>query len=174
MFEPRYAWKRSLRERLSRRSALTAAAAAFVLFYPIYTVVESAITHGIHQTGNLLIVDMKAMSDFNMDQANGATADIPRYYRDLDGKRVMLAGEMWLPDTASGPLDRFQLCYSISSCCFNGPPKVQHFVKATVLPGHDVEFTQGIVNVVGTLHVGVERGDGLVKSVYRMDVEKVQ
>jgi hypothetical protein len=66
------------------------------------------------------------------------------------------------------------LCYSISSCCFNGPPKVQHFVKATVLPGHDVEYSQGIVNVVGTLHVGVERGDGLVKSVYRLDVENVQ
>jgi hypothetical protein len=51
---------------------------------------------------------------------------------------------------------------------------VQHFVKATVLPGHDVEYSQGIVNVVGTLHVGVERGDGLVKSVYRLDVENVQ
>jgi hypothetical protein len=159
---------------LTWRSALTAAAAAFVLFYPIYTVLESAISHGIHQAGALLVVDMKAMSDFNLDQSNGSTTDIPRYYRDLDGKRVMLAGEMWLPDSASGPLGRFQLCYSISSCCFNGPPKVQHFVKATVLPGHDVEYSQGIVNVVGTLHVGVERGDGLVKSVYRLDVENVQ
>ena len=121
----------------------------------------------------MLVVDMKSMSNFNFDQTNGATADIPTCYRNLDGKRVMLAGEMWAPDSATGSVGRFQLVYSISNCCFNGPPRVQHFVTATVEPGKDVQYAQGVVNVVGTLHVGVERADGQVKSVYRMDVEKV-
>jgi hypothetical protein len=162
------------RSRVNWRTALTVAAAAFVLVYPIYNVLEQAITHGIHEAGGLLVVDMKAMSDFNLDQVNGSTEDIPRPYRQLDGKRVMLAGEMWAPDSAAGNLDRFDLCYSVANCCFAGPPRVQHFVKATVLPGHRVEFSQGVVNVVGTLHVGVERADGQVASVYRIDVEKVE
>ena len=156
------------------RGLLCGAAAGFVLVYPIYTALEAAITHGISRRGDLLVVNMKQMSDFNLDQINGQTQDIPKAYRQLDGQRVMLAGEMWAPDTASGAVSRFQLCYSISNCCFNGPPRVQHFVKATVEPGHEVEYEPGVVGVIGTLHVGVERAGGAVASVYRMDVEKVE
>jgi hypothetical protein len=166
----KFAW----RDKMSWRTGLAIAAAAFVLFYPIYCVLETAISHGIHPRGDILVVDMKAMSDFNLDQTQGQTSDIPVYYRRLDGKRIELAGEMWSPDSAASSVGKFQLVYSIASCCFSGPPKVQHFVKATVEPGHAVDFRQGIVNVVGTLHVGVERADGQVQSVYRMDVEKVE
>jgi hypothetical protein len=156
------------------RTAATVAAAGFVLLYPVYDLLDQAITHGITQRGDLLVVNMKAMSNFNLDQSNGNTTDIPLPYRQLDGKRVMLAGEMWVPTSSGGPLDQFQLVYSINSCCFNGPPRVQHFVKATVEPGKQVEYSQGVVNVVGTLHVGVEREGGQIDSVYRMDVEKVE
>jgi hypothetical protein len=173
MLQVRTQWRSSRKPRLTLRAALTFAAAAFVLTYPIYTAIELAITHGIHEKGGLLEVDMKAMSDFNLDQVNGLTTDIPRPYRQLDGKRVMLAGEMWGPDTASGAVDHFTLVYSIQRCCFSGPPRVQHFIKATVLPGRKVEYYQGVVNVVGTLHVGVERSGGQIDSVYRLDVERV-
>jgi hypothetical protein len=169
MLQPRNDWRK-----ISLQTAVMIAAGAFVLAYPIYNVLEQAVTHGIHQRGDLLVVDMKAMSDFNFDQSNGQTTDIPPPFRRLDGQRVMLAGEMVMPNTATGSLDRFQLCYSIANCCFAGPPRVQHFVYARVLPGRNVAYTQGVVNVVGTLHVGVERADGQVSSVYRMDVEKVE
>ncbi len=79
---------------------------------------------------------------------------------------------MWAPHSAAGEVAGFELCYSITKCCFNGPPKVQHFVKATVRSSR-VGYHSGSVNVVGTLHVGVEQGDGRVQSVYRIDVEKV-
>ena len=150
------------------------AAATFVLAYPIYAALEQAVSHGIHQRGDLKVVELRAMSDFNFDTASGQNADIPQPYRDLDGKRVMLAGEMYMPDTASGPVGRFELCYSIANCCVGGPPRVQHFVFARVQPGSRVAYTQGVVNVTGTLHVGVERSGGEVSSVYRMDVEKVE
>lgn len=159
---------------MSWRAVPTLAAAAFVLAYPIYYALDEAITHGIHRQGDLLVVDMKAMSNFNLDQANGSTTDIPPAYRQLDGKRVELAGEMWTADSAAPSLDRFQLCYSIANCCFAGPPRVQHFVNAQVLPGRRVEYFNGVVNVIGTLHVGVERSGGEVTSVYRMDVERVE
>jgi hypothetical protein len=171
------AWRRfapRLWRQITLRSVLVVAAAAFVLVYPIYTVLEGAISHGIHRHGDLLVVDMKAMSDFNFDQLNGITSDIPAAYRDLDGKRVMLAGEMWAPDTASGRLDRFQLVYSIMRCCFAGPPRVQHFVNATVPASRDVEYHSGVVDVIGTLHVNAEHADGRVASVYRLDVERVE
>jgi hypothetical protein len=159
---------------LKLQSFLIVASASCVLAYPVYTVLQQAVTHGIHQQGNLLVVDMMAMSSFRFDQASGTDNDIPRVYRGLDGKRVELSGEIYLPNTAGGPLDKFQLVYSIAACCFGGPPRVQCFVNATVMPGPKCDYIRGIVNVVGTLHVGVERVGGQVASVYRMDVEEVK
>jgi hypothetical protein len=159
---------------LKLQTALILASASFVLAYPVYTVLEQAVTHGIHQQGGLLAVDMMAMSRFKFDESAGTDSDIPKVYRDLDGKRVMLSGEIYLPNTTSGALDRFQLVYSIASCCFAGPPRVPCFVNATVPPGRECDYIPGIVNVTGILHVGVERVDGQVGSVYRMDVEQVK
>jgi hypothetical protein len=174
MFQPRYPWQVPWWRRFTLQSAVMVGAAAFVLAYPIYDVLDRAISHGIHRQGDLLLVDMKAMSDFDFDQVNGQTGDIPKPFRQLDGQRVMMAGQIVPTNSAAGAMDRFQLCYSIANCCFSGPPRVQHFVYATVLPGRRVEYSGGVVNVVGTLHVGVERADGQVSSVYRMDVEKVE
>jgi hypothetical protein len=174
MFQAQKPWQKPLWRRMTLRTALVLGTAGFVLFYPLYYVLEAAITHGIHRRGDLLVVDLHAMSNFNLDQQSGRDTDIPQPYRELDGKRVELAGEIWAPDSAANLLNRFQLCYSIASCCFSGPPRIQHFVKATVMPGRDIEYTQGIVNVIGTLHVGVERAGDQVTSVYRMDVEKVE
>ncbi|HUB27641.1 MAG TPA: hypothetical protein VL992_19610 [Tepidisphaeraceae bacterium] len=176
MFQPRTdsRWQRRSWGRFIWRVVPPVLAASFVLVYPIYHVLDAAITHGIHQDGNLLRVDMKAMSNFDLDQVSGVDADIPLPYRQLDGKRVELAGQMWVPGSAAGPLDKFDLCYSIANCCFNGPPRIQHFVKATVLQGAKVEYYPGVVNVIGTLHVGIEHGAQAIASVYRLDVEKVE
>jgi hypothetical protein len=108
-----------------------------------------------------------------MDQDTGTTDDIPVRYRQLDGKRVLMTGQMWDPYAADGRIRAFTLVYSISNCCFNGPPKVQHFIQATVPSGQAVEYSSDFVDVVGTLHVGVQAAEGHVQSVYRIDVEKV-
>jgi len=158
------------------RSWRTYALIATVLFlfgYPMYIYTDSLITGGITRRGDLLVVDLKALSSFEMDQDAGTNQDIPKRYRDLDGKRVLLTGQMWDPYAAEGKVRAFTLVYSISNCCFNGPPKVQHFIQATVSPGLDVSSSSNFVDVVGILHVGVESGEGHVQSVYRLDVEKV-
>jgi hypothetical protein len=160
--------------RIPWRGAALLAAAIFVLVYPVYTFFDETITGGIHRQGDLMVVDLKAMSSFNMSQENVTTADIPKRYRDLDGKRVMLTGEMYVPYLAQGPLKNFTLVYSINQCCFNGPPLIQHLVEATVLPGHSAEYLSGAAAVTGTLHVGVQTAEGRIVSVYRMDVEKVE
>jgi hypothetical protein len=85
----------------------------------------------------------------------------------------LLTGQIYDPDVADGNIHTFTLVYSIANCCFNGPPKVQHFVAASVIPGHEARYSSDLVDVVGTLHVGVQSAAGHVQSVYRIDVEKV-
>lgn len=155
------------------RMALFVAICLYLIGYPTYLYLDSVITGGISRHGDLIVVDLKSMSDFEMNQIDGTSADIPERFRDLEGKRVMLGGEMWVPNNAAGELGKFDLVYSISKCCFSGPPKIQHFVKATVAQGRRVEYHEGLVNVLGTLHVGVQSSEGRVQSVYRVDVERV-
>ena len=70
-------------------------------------------------------------------------------------------------------LGGFQLCYSITKCCFNGPPQVQHFVDCHVQDGANLEVYPNLVRIKGVLHVNVQYEAGKVKSVYQMDVESV-
>lgn len=148
--------------------------AIFLFGYPTWEYMDSLITGGISRQGDLLIVDLKALSSFEMDQDFGTNEDIPLRYRKLDGKRVLLVGQMYNPYGANDRVQAFTLVYSISNCCFNGPPKVQHFIQATLPSGKSVaDYSNDFVDVVGTLHVGVESEAGHVQSVYRIDVEKV-
>jgi len=147
---------------------------AIFVGYPIYIYVDEAISGGIHRAGNSYAVELKAMSSFALDQVNGTDDEIPKRFRDLDGKSVILCGEMYAPLNAGSSVQRFQLVYSIARCCFLGPPQVQHFVGATVKSGNSVEYHNGLVRVSGTLHVGVQRNETGVQSVYRLDVERVE
>src|SRR2546421_1346181 len=142
--------------------------------YPIYIYVDSAIHHGIKQTSEGMEVDLKAMSLFPFDQVNGTIDDVPKQWRDLDGKKVVTYGEMWNDQYAGRYVDSFELVYSIAKCCFNGPPQVQHFVHATAVKGKDLEYYQGLVKVKGTLHVDVTHDAGKVNHVYWMDAESVE
>jgi len=160
-----------------RRGAFKLVLVAVGGYLVVISIVQSlsdAVTHGIHRAGNLYSVDLRSMSDFSMDQVNGTNAEIPKPYRDLDGKHVLTVGQMWSPFGAAGQLHGFDLVYSLNNCCFRGPPLVQHFVHATVNPGADVKFFPGTVTVTGTLHVGVQKEAGSVQSIYRLDVDSVQ
>jgi hypothetical protein len=161
------------RRRITLRGAMLTLMAAFLVGYPIYFYLNEKLTSGIHQNGDLLDVDLKSMSSFEMDQEAGTNDQIPQVYRNLDGKRVRLIGQMWSPITTDPTARNFVLVYSITNCCFNGPPKVQHLVQATVLSGKKVEMLPNYVEVTGTLHVGVQSDSGHVQSVYRLDVEQV-
>ena len=149
--------------------------AIFLFGYPIFEYADVWWTGGITHRGSLLVVDLKALSSFEMDQDNGTDNDIPQRYRQLDGKKVLLVGQMYDPYAADdGQVRLFTLVYSITNCCFNGPPKVQHFIQATVPPGKSVSDSTGdFVSVIGTLHVGVQSAEGHVQSVYRIDVDSV-
>ncbi len=142
---------------------------------PFYIYIHEIMTGGVvHLSDGSVQVDLKAMSTFEMDQNKGTINDVPPQFRELDGKRVVMEGEMWQPRAANGSISNFQLVYSIQKCCFSGPPKVQHFINAGVVDGKKVEYYSGLVKVTGTLHVNVTQEGGKVSSVYRVDVESVE
>jgi len=168
-----------LSERINLRMVIFFAVILIPIGYVVFLFADTWIRHGIWDArddryGSYKKVDLKAMSLFQMNQISAADTDIPAEYRALDGKRVMLVGEQYLSRSMRGPDLEFDLVYSITKCCFNGVPQIQHFVKCKALPGKNLDTYAGLVKVVGTLHVGVQNENGRVSSVYRMDVESVE
>jgi hypothetical protein len=153
---------------------LMAVAAAVIVGYPLFDAIDTAVPHPPHKRGDVWVCDLKTLSSFELDQVHGQTRDIPRAFRDLDGKRVEMAGQMWAPYRADGRVRDFDLVYSVANCCFCGPPKVQHLVKAKLRNGASIRYQGGRVEVTGTLHVGVQTSGDSIESVYRVDVDSVE
>ena len=165
-----------LAQRINLRIVAFSLFVAVLVGGPLYIYLTEVVTGGIRQRGDVIEVNLKAMSTFGFDQVNGTTDDIPRKWRDLDGKRVQLVGEMWTGNNIYDEVNQFELVYSIAKCCFSGPPQIQHFVQsiASTESGTVKYHHMRPVRVTGVLHVGVERADGKVSSVYRLDVESVE
>lgn len=129
----------------------------------------------IRDAGNgYTAVDLKAMSLFDFNQTSGKATDIPEKWRNLDGKKVVLRGEMYAPNEAGDEVHRFDLVYSIAKCCFSGVPQVQHFVNSKPTVGVAPNCNGMLIDVRGTLHVTVKQGDGKVASIYQLDVDEVK
>ncbi|MDB5324478.1 MAG: hypothetical protein JWM57_47 [Phycisphaerales bacterium] len=146
-----------------------------IIGWVTYVGISSAMTGGVVlNKDGYYEVDLKSISLFPLDQQNGATADIPERIRALDGKKVVLVGEMWAGNSAGSAVGGFDLCYSIAKCCFSGPPQAQHFVKSTPSQkGVGLPMYDGLVRVKGTLSVGVVQEAGKVQSVYRLSVDSL-
>ncbi len=137
-----------------------------------YIYLSDALSGGIHNRGDYYEVDLKHLGFFEFDPLKGTSDSIPKEFRELDGQRVLLRGEMWSAESSQQGQD-FQLVYSIAKCCFGGPPKVQERVFAHA--PNEVQIYGGMVDVIGRIHVKVERDEtGIVRSVYRLDVEHVK
>src|SRR4051812_34083725 len=84
--------------RINVRMIVFAAIVLLLVGFPLYVYVDSAVTGGIKDIGNgFKQVDLKAMSNFPFDQTNGALEDIPQKWRELDGQKVVLYGELYNP-----------------------------------------------------------------------------
>ncbi len=168
--------KLPLRERFNFRMIFFIAFVLLLVGYPVYWMVKMQVTGGVEKVaGGYTYVDLKAMSTFTFDQANGTIDDVPAKWRALDGQKVKVVGEMWQPYSAGNLVVGFELVYSIAKCCFSGPPQIQHFVQSHVVPGKTVGYYSGPVEVTGTLRVKVTRDDlGKITGVYHLEVEGVR
>ena len=136
-----------------------------------YVGLKYVLNNGIEDHGTYKKVDLKALGFFNFDQANGGITDVPPQFRKLDGQKVMLEGFMWSPSSAAR-LHDFQFVYNVQKCCFNGPPLVQERVFVNCPPGKSVPYVDYYMRMIGTLHVDVKKVDGVITSVYTMDVDR--
>src|SRR5215212_7740890 len=100
--------KMPLSQRINFRMIFFVALILVLVGAPFYIYLDSVLSGGIKDRGSYLEVDLKAMSNFPFDQTAGTVNDIPRQWRDLDGKRIMVEGEMWCPFSAAPEQDHFQ------------------------------------------------------------------
>jgi len=140
--------------------------------YVVYIYVDAVVSGGIHNRGDYVEADLKAMSLFPFDQTNGTINDVPKQWRALDGKRVQVVGEMYVRNSAGGEIRNFELVYSIAKCCFSGPPQIQHFVQARGTNGA-LPYYDGLVKCTGTFHVNVKQSEGRITQVYAMDIDRI-
>jgi hypothetical protein len=162
------------RPRINLRLVVVLALVSMPFLYFGYVIVDQALHKGVVNRGNYFDVDLKSLGYFPFDASRDDLNDVPQRWRDLDGKRVALVGEMYTGGSAAEKVRGFELVYSIQKCCYGGPPRVQERVFAKVPNGGTVPYYWQAVRVVGTLHVGVRRDEtGQIVSIYEMDVENV-
>ena len=144
--------------------------------YAMKVTYESVIKGGVVNKGNYFEVELKAMSNFDMDQRLGSVEDVQPRFRNLDGKKVLLVGQVAPTGFSAGPkVDKFQICYSVANCCFSGQPKPQHFVSCSAPSGKTLKSFESSTNVqvLGTLHIKVIKDGGIISSIFQMDVDRV-
>jgi hypothetical protein len=153
---------------------------AFISFFGLlfgafgFTIVNEVLTNGIHQHGNYASVDLKSMGNFTFNDQTGLLTDVPKDFRNLDGKRVELKGMMY-SGTGAYEVPSFEFVYNIAKCCFSGPPQVQERVFVHVPGNRKVQMTDVQMDVIGTLHVRLKRSDGgTIISVYDLDLESLK
>ena len=145
---------------------------AVLIGYPAYSFIEASINGGAKKSGNVWQVDLKALGNFAFDENNGTINDVPKKWRDLDGKRVQLQGFQYAGNYAGDEIPDFQFVYNIQKCCFGGPPKVQERVFAHSdkgVPNYAPQFA----TLTGTLHVRPKIVDGKVVSLYDLDIDSI-
>jgi len=145
-------------------------AAPFLYF--AFVMIRDAVTGGVISHGDYAAGDLKSMGNFYFNEARDDISAVPERFRNLDGKRVMLEGEMFAPNEAGDGVRRFELVYNIQKCCFGGPPKVQERVFAKVPADKQGIPYRSPVRVTGQLHVKAIKNElGMVVALYTMDVE---
>lgn len=166
-----------LRRRVNFRLLGFIAIFGVLLGWPLYLYLDSTLSGGLKNRGDYYEVDLKAMSDFRFSQTDGTIDDVPKQWRELNGKTVVLEGEIApTGQSASSVGNHFELVYSVQKCCMSGPPQVQHFVKVTVPPTADIGDMNGnVFRVKGKLKVDVTRDPdtGMVNGVYSVMAEGV-
>lgn len=163
------------RIRFNGRLIAFAAVILLVVGYPLYLYVDSELTGGVKQLSNgYTAVDLKAMTLFDFDQDKGAITDVPQRWRELNGKKIIVRGEIAPTNFSAREANEFDLVYSVAKCCVTGRPQVQHFVRSTIKGADRAPYYQGLIEVQGTLHVNVQNDGQQVTSVYQIDVDKIQ
>jgi hypothetical protein len=113
-------------------------------------------------------VDFATLSGFDWVAGTALPESVTRY----DEKTVKVSGFMQREDAGSGPTEYFMLINDACGC--QGTPKLNEIVFCAMPPGQPTDIKPGIVTVTGKIYVGEESDDGVVVSLYTLDVDSLQ
>jgi hypothetical protein len=137
-----------------------------------YLLIKSMLNGGVEMTAQGAVVDLKALGNFPFNKITGTLNDVPQRYRNLDNQKVILTGFI-TPDSGAGSsANRFTLVYNVQLCCFSGPPQVQERVYCFMKSEKRLPPDTQLVKVSGTLHVRLVKENGVITSVYDLDVDQ--
>lgn len=109
---------------------------------------------------------------------NSAKADaeinamIPKDICALDQRNVSVEGFMMPVQFENGKTAEFILVQAPFGCCFGTPPQIHELIKVRVKPP-GVRPIDGPARARGVMHVGVERQNGYLACIYRLDAESI-
>ena len=162
---------------LSQRINFRLIAFLVIIAAPFVGLLYAFVTYngGVRHTADGEAVDLKALGNFAFNETSGTINDVPAKWRALDGKKVVLEGYMYSPNAAGQSRD-FVFVYNVAKCCFGGPPQVQERVFVHVPEGRTIQYfgMYDFVRMIGTLHVKVEKNEGVIASVYTLDPDKAE
>jgi len=100
--------------------------------------------------------------------------NIPQDVLALDGMQVRMRGTVtpWDLNADNSSVLRFALTDG-QSCCFGGPPRLQHVVVVSYARGLDLALADGWVCVDGRLSVREIRSAGLTQSLFSIEASAV-
>lgn len=128
----------------------------------------------IHQrpTGDAAYeLTIKELGNFNYDTEIGG--NVPADVKALDGVKVRLNGYM-LPLDSTDRISTFALVPSALSCCFGGPPGLQHTIVVHAPPGKTLGYFPDEIVCEGTLKVEEKKDDEFIVSLFELNVTSVK
>ena len=125
---------------------------------------------------NYLELTFDQIGNFSMDQVFPTNAAIPQSAHRYDGDRIMLTGEMVVPDTDASFVDHFAICDPKDLEKTGNAPDAQRVVIAYVPPNSPVlNCTGRMVTAFGILEVGLQDDRPWYdRSVYRLRLDRLE
>lgn len=137
----------------------------------IDTNAEKRKKHDAPKAGETMDLTLHELGNFDYDQDEGG--NVPDDVKKLSGAKVRVHGFM-LPIDQADKVTRFMLVNDIMSCCFGGPPSLQHVLVVTAPAGKAVAYYPEQIVVEGTLKVEEKKEDGFIVSLFELDPTSIR
>jgi hypothetical protein len=158
-----------------RKRSIQAKASAPLIVTPARSAPQPAETSGPRQPhpapkpNELRELTIKQLGNFDYETDKKIPEDVHR----LNGMSVRLSGFMIITNE-SEHIHEFALVPSFFSCCYGQPPALQHVVVVSCPKDHPVEYSDGPINVEGTLTVKELKEEGYVTSVFQVAAKDIK
>lgn len=114
--------------------------------------------------------DFDLLKVLNMDPVTANAAELmPKWLKDLDGKRVRVRGFMYPPFEETN-LPFFVLARDNQICCFGRNPKIYDLVEVFMRKGVTTDYIQNRpFDVVGIFRINPAAEEGLLYQLYQLE-----